>query len=85
MRTAPFAFALAALIRCMIPRELDVLLAPFASCQIVPEGHSVAGLCGVFNLLVDTVLFNRITRWWRIHTLLSSVVFPHVLLSPPPF
>jgi len=58
---------------CLVARELDVLLAPFSSPQIVPEGSSAAGLLSVFNLLLEKALAGR---GWRVDKLLSSVVFP---------
>ena len=63
----------------LMPEELTVLLAPFSCAEIVSEDHSVAGLFSVFNLVLDTVLFD--TQGWRARKLLSSVVFPATNLA----
>jgi SAM-dependent methyltransferase len=60
----------------LMPEELVVLLSPFSFHQIVPEGDSVAGLCSVLNLFLDTFLFDALLRGWRTRRLISFVVFP---------
>ena len=57
-----------------MPEGLMVLLAPFSFYEIVPEGHSIAGILRLFNLFLDTVLLEAIP-WTRARRSISSVAF----------
>jgi len=58
-----------------MPAGLEVLLSAFSSRKIEPEGRSIAGLCRLLNLFVDTVFLDSFKKWWRAPKLISSVVF----------
>ena len=56
-----------------LPNGLRVLLEPFARVEIVPEGHSVAGVCRTINSAIAVE-----DRHWRVAGLLRSTVVPAV-------
>ena len=56
-----------------LPNGLRVLLEPFARVEIVPEGHSVAGVCRTINSAIAVE-----DRHWRLAGLLRSTVVPAV-------
>jgi SAM-dependent methyltransferase len=59
-----------------MPEGLKVLLSSFSEVQIVPEGHSIAGLFRSINLFLDTFI-----RSPRIKAMVEYVVFPVMNLA----
>lgn len=62
-----------------MPEGLMVLLSAFSFYEIVPEGHSIAGMCRLVNLFLETFLLDTIP-WSRARRLVAAGVFPAVNL-----